>query len=80
MNQRIFSLNLPVETTSVYLACCGLTDENQTLTKEKLLSVWNLTEEILEKSLAELMERQIIIETIKDNERILKITEENHWK
>ena len=80
MNQRIFSLNLSVETTSVYLACCGLTDENQTLSKEALLSVWNGSNESLETSINELTAKNILLKIDSDKGSVYLVTDESSWK
>ncbi|MCP3923794.1 MAG: hypothetical protein GY714_14525 [Desulfobacterales bacterium] len=78
MNQKIFSLNLSVETTSVYLACCGLTDENQTVSKSALISVWSSSVESLEKSLKELIKKNILVEQPGDDPVYL-LTDEGSW-
>ena len=43
MNQKIFKLGLPVETVSVYLMCCSLTDTDTTISTKKLTEMWNST-------------------------------------
>ncbi len=78
MNQKIFSLNLSVETTSVYLACCGLTDENQTVSKSALISVWSSSVESLEKSLNELIKMNILVKQSGDDP-IYLLTNESSW-
>jgi hypothetical protein len=40
--QRIFDLGLGVETVSLYLLCCGLTDAGQRLSLDTITPAWNL--------------------------------------
>lgn len=65
-NQKIFELNLPTETTSLYLLCCGLKDAGLTLTTKNILERWNGSEEIFLKSMKELEDRNIISRILSD--------------
>ena len=60
MNREIFNLNLEVETTSLYLLCCGIADTKAPVVFEDLLAVWNGDRESLEKNIRLLAKRQII--------------------
>ena len=81
MNQKIFTLNLSVETVSIYLSCCGLADINETVTAKKLASVWNGTPESMNKSLEELENKNIVIKILSDNKdnHAYKINEAHEW-
>ena len=60
MNQEIFTLDLPVETVSVYLICCNLSDNNTVISTKNLSSMWNGTETLLIEGLKDLEERNIL--------------------
>jgi DNA-binding IscR family transcriptional regulator len=60
MDQKIFSLGLPVETVSAYLLCCALAEDGGPVTRPDLLAVWNATPEALDKALAELVNHNIL--------------------
>lgn len=82
MNQKIFKLNLSVETISAYLLCCSIVDLGQTITTKHLLEIWNGSEEDLAKALSELEDRNIIQKIISDREEksIYKLNIEKDWK
>jgi hypothetical protein len=60
MSQKIFDLGLPVETVSLYLLCCGLTDEKRGLSLETIRDIWNGSEQDLMAGLIDLEKRNII--------------------
>ncbi len=60
MNQKIFTLGLPVETVSLYLLCCALADQGTTISEANLEKVWTDSAQRLTRSLAELTARGII--------------------
>jgi len=68
MNQKIFQINLPTESISTYLLCCGLADEGTTISTKNLIEVWNSSKEALLKSLEDLVEKRIIQKTLTDLE------------
>ena len=82
MNQMIFKLNLPVETVSVYLLCCGLSDAGKTLTLANLLEVWNSTRDNLEGGLAVLEEKNIVKPFLSDDSdnRVYKLVDPHRWR
>ena len=67
-NQKIFDLGLSIETVSLYLLCCGLTDEGRRLSFKEIQSLWNGSEESLQSSLADLEKRNILRKILSDPE------------
>ena len=60
MDQKIFDINLPIETISVYLLCCSLADNDAPITTRNLMTIWNSTEKALLDGLADLEEKNIL--------------------
>ena len=56
MSQKIFDLNLSMETISVYLMCCGLTDAGSHFSTANMLKIWNGSETSLREGLGALEE------------------------
>ncbi|MBA3028355.1 MAG: hypothetical protein FP816_06000 [Desulfobacteraceae bacterium] len=67
-NQKIFDLGLSVETVSLYLLCCGLTDEGRRVSFKEIQSLWNSSEEALQSSLADLEKRNILRKILSDQD------------
>jgi len=82
MNQEIFKLDLSVETVSVYLMCCSLSDNNTAISTKNLSSIWNGTEALLIEGLKELEERNILRKIISDGEEknIYQLSDATDWK
>ena len=82
MNQEIFNLDLSVETVSVYLICCNLSDNNTVISTKNLSSMWNGTEELLIEGLNDLEERNILRKIIsdRDEKNIYQLTDLKDWK
>ncbi|MDH3357276.1 MAG: hypothetical protein OET81_00455 [Desulfobacteraceae bacterium] len=82
MNQEIFTLDLPVETVSVYLICCNLSDNNTVISTKNLSSMWNGTETLLIEGLKDLEERNILRKIISDGEEknIYQLSDVKDWK
>lgn len=82
MNQEIFNLDLTVETISVYLICCNLSDNNAVISTKNLSGMWNGTEELLIEGLNDLEERNILRKIISDNEEqnIYQLIDVKKWK
>lgn len=82
MNQEIFNLDLSVETVSVYLICCNLSDNNTPISSKNLSSMWNGTEVLLIEGLKDLEERNILRKIISDREEknIYQLTDVKDWK
>jgi hypothetical protein len=82
MNQEIFNLGLSVETVSVYLICCNLSDNNTIISTKNLSSMWNGTEALLIEGLKDLEERNILRRIISDGEEknIYQLSDVKDWK
>ena len=82
MNQEIFNLDLSVETVSVYLICCNLSDNNTVISTKNLSSMWNGAEESLIEGLKDLEERNILRKIIsdRDEKNVYQLTDVTDWK
>ena len=82
MNQEIFKLDLSVETVSVYLICCNLSDNNTVISTKNLSSVWNGTQALLIEGLKDLEEMNILRKIISDGEEknIYQLSDVKDWK
>jgi uncharacterized radical SAM superfamily protein len=82
MNQKIFNLGLSVETVSVYLICCNLSDNNTVISTKNLSSMWNGTEALLIEGLKDLEERGILRKIISGGEEknIYQLSDAKDWK
>lgn len=82
MNQAIFDIGLSVETISVYLLVCGLTDAGRSVTTKNLIEIWNGTEASLEKGLKDLENRHIISRILSDGEEnvVYQVVDVQRWK
>ncbi len=82
MNQEIFNLDLSVETVSVYLICCNLSDNNTVISTKNLSSMWNGTEALLIECLKDLEERNVLRKIISDGEEknIYQLSDVKDWK
>ena len=81
MNQKIFNLDLSVETVSVYLICCNLSDNNTVISTKNLSSMWNGTETLLIQGLKDLEEMNILRKIISDREEknIYQLSDIKDW-
>ncbi len=82
MNQKIFTLDLSVETISVYLMCCNLRDNDTPISTKNLFSIWNGEEALLFEGLKDLEERNILRKIISDKEEnnIYQLSHVEKWK
>ncbi len=82
MNQKIFNVGLSVETISLYLLCCGLTDAGSTISKKNILEIWNSSEEELRESLHTLEEKNILLKILSDGKEhdVYKLVDAKQWK
>ena len=82
MSQKIFNLNLAVETVSLYLLCCALTDAGAAITVTALEEKWNGSREDLLAELDNLGIRRIIekVTAIDDQESVYRVLDEKHWQ
>lgn len=81
MNQKIFNLDLSVETVSIYLICCNLSDNNTVISTKNLSSMWNGTEALLIQGLKDLEEMNILRKIISDREEknIYQLSDIKDW-
>ncbi len=82
INQNIFQMGLSVETISVYLLCCGLSDSGTRISTKNLLEIWNSSNEALIKSLEYLEQRNILFMVLSNQEgnNIYQFTDSKEWK
>jgi hypothetical protein len=82
MNQKIFEMNLPVETVSVYLNCCSLTDNDAAISTKNLSRMWNGTEASLLEGLKGLEERNILRKILSDRagSDVYQLSDGKDWK
>jgi hypothetical protein len=82
MNQKIFSIDLKVETVSLYLLCCALADAGATVTTAALMDKWNDSRKALERELERLERRNIICSDNSGKGRVsvYRMTDEKRWR
>ncbi|MEW5736372.1 MAG: hypothetical protein AB1921_16115 [Thermodesulfobacteriota bacterium] len=82
MDQRIFSMGLSVEAVSLYLLCCGLTDQGATVSRKNLAGSWTGTEEGMELSFVELAAHGIVKRILSDGEKneVFRVMPSDHWR
>lgn len=78
MSQKIFSMDLNVETVSIYLLCCALADANVSIAKQALVAKWNGETASLDEGLRQLEGKCIIRETDRSSS-IFELVEDTHW-
>lgn len=81
INQKIFSMNLGVETVSLYLLCCAVADAGAALTQTTLAHKWNGDQTSLESELTRLEEFNILcrIDQEGQQEPTYQIMDEKNW-
>lgn len=82
MNQKIFNLGLSVETVSVYLISCNLSDNGTAISTRNLSGMWNGTEALLFEGLKNLEERNILRRIISDRDEnvVYQLSDVKNWK
>jgi hypothetical protein len=82
MSQKIFKLGLSVETVSVYLMCCSLSDTDATISTRKLSEMWNSTRASLLDGLKDLETRNILRRIISDHagNAVYKLSDVKEWQ
>jgi len=60
IDREIFNTGLPVESISLYLLCCGLIDAGIGPSLETIRARWTASEEALQRSLDELIQKRIL--------------------
>jgi hypothetical protein len=61
IDRAIFDSGLSVESISLYLLCCGLIDAGIGSSLETIRARWTASEEALQQSLDELVEKRILL-------------------
>ena len=82
MSQKIFAMNLDVETVSLYLLCCAVADAGAPITDRTLQEKWNDSPEALEKHRG-LLEKKNIIGRQADKEmgeNVYLVMDEKKWR
>jgi hypothetical protein len=82
MNQKIFTMNLGVETVSLYLLCCAIADTGSPITHSALQDKWNGSSEGLAREIASLEKRNIIYSdnSAELGETVYYLMKEKHWR
>lgn len=82
MSQKIFSMNLDVETVSLYLLCCAVADAGATITVKTLQAKWNGSQDALEHELRQLESRNILVRGGDDSqeEPEYRMVDEKLWR
>jgi hypothetical protein len=81
MSQKIFSMNLDVETVSLYLLCCAVADAGAAITRSTLQEKWNGSRAALERELDRLAARNILRrdDTMDEDEAVYRVEDEKKW-
>ena len=82
MRQKIFSMNLGVETVSLYLLCCAVADAGAAITRATLEGKWNGNRATLEQELRRLASRNILNSEGDDSqgEPVYRMVDEKKWR
>jgi hypothetical protein len=82
MSQKIFSMDLDVETVSLYLLCWAIADAGAAVTQTSLLEKWNGNLTALEQALRQLEGKNILGRDGEDarGEPVYRIMEEKQWR
>ena len=82
MNQKIFSMNLDVETVSLYLLCCAVVDAGAAVTRSTLKEKWNGTDEELKRQIGRLEEMNILARNGEagNGESVFRVVDEKKWR
>lgn len=82
MSQKIFSMNLGVETVSLYLLCCAVADTDAAITRATLQEKWNGDRSGLERELRTLEGKNIICrgDTKSEGEPVYQMVDEKKWR
>lgn len=81
MSQKIFSMNLDVETVSLYLLSCAVADAGAAITRATLQDKWNGSPEALERELNRLEEKNILCrqDTGTEGDPVYLVVDEKKW-
>jgi predicted transcriptional regulator len=79
MRQKIFSMDLDVETVSLYLLCCAVADTGAAITVEALAGKWNGDQIALERELRRLEQKNIICKIKGKTAPFYQMLDEDQW-
>ena len=82
MRQKIFSMNLNVETVSLYLLCCAVADTGQEITLSVIQEKWNGDQAALERALERLGKENILrlVPSKAGNDPVYRLVDEENWR
>jgi len=82
MSQKIFSMDLDVETVSLYLLCCAVVDTGTAITRATLKEKWNGTQEELNRQIDQLEEMNILSRKGRtgNGESVFVVADEKRWR
>jgi len=82
MSQKIFSMELGVETVSLYLLCCAVADAGAAITRSTLQEKWNGNRTALERELRRLEDRNILSSDDEEaqGETVYRMVDEKRWR
>ncbi len=82
MSQKIFSMNLEVETVSLYLLCCAVSDAGAAITRKTLQDKWNGSRADLERELNRLEDRKILVrdDAKTQGSIVYRMVDEKQWR
>lgn len=82
MSQKIFSMDLNVETVSLYLLCCAVVDTGAAITRTTLMEKWNGTQEELNRQISRLEEMNILARKGQtgNGESVFVVVDEKKWR
>jgi len=82
MSQKIFSMDLNVETVSLYLLCCAVVDTGAAITRTTLMEKWNGTQEELDRQIVRLEEMNILARKGQtgNEESVFVVVDEKKWR
>ena len=82
MSQKIFQLNLSIETTSIYILCCALADNQKPVSVKNIQEIWNGSHQALVTGLENLEKRNVLVKIISDRKKnaVYKLADDIKWK
>ena len=81
MSQKIFTMDLDVETVSLYLLCCAVADAGVPITERTLVEKWNGSPTTLAMHIAYLEEKNILSRDTDEQaeENVYIVMDEKKW-
>ena len=81
MSQKIFTMDLDVETVSLYLLCCAVADAGVPITERTLVEKWNGSPKTLAKHIGYLEAKNILTRDTDEQaeESVYLVMDEKKW-